>query len=99
MLSCFSSHSVALPQSLQLGSLVTLAPVLGETPVLKAVPKAHTEVSCGTAWLLGDLVLPQGKARALGVLQNRYLSQQPSEQSRMTWNSMQCFEPIPSEAF
>lgn len=44
-------------------------------------------------------MLPYGKARALGVQQNRYFSQQLSEQSRMTWNPMQCFEPIPSEAF
>lgn len=73
-------------------SLAALAPLLGETSCWKDLPKAHTEVSCGTAWPLGHLCCHRAR-------QNRYLSQQLSQQSRMTWNPMQCFEPIPTEGF
>lgn len=88
MLSCFYSHSVALPQSLQLGSLVTLTLLLGQPPVLEGSSQSTHRGLLWHSTAPGRPVLPYGKARALGVQQNRYISQQLSEQSRMTWNAM-----------
>lgn len=71
LLNCFSSHNVALPQTPQFGSPITMVSLPRQTPWLDG--RSHT-THWGVLWhstVARTAVMPYGKAKALGAQQKR----------------------------